>query len=180
MKKDEDNTFELRFDELDRDGWLNLIKSSEYKSIMRKSDKETWRKAYELLKNNKTVNTMEKPEKNGNVIEAFASNLKILTELGGLPITLRTATMKSNTKMEAKQTKDGFEIYILKQYKLYDEFKEPYNIKVIDGYIKIYALTKKETGTPYRMSSGYRDQYIMKKTFPNYQEALKYLEKQAR
>lgn len=52
--------------------------------------------------------------------------------------------MKSNTKMEAKQTKKaGFEIYILKQYKLYDEFKEPYNIKVIDGYIKIYALTKK-------------------------------------
>ena len=92
--------------------------------------------------------------------------------------TLRSATMKSNTRMEAKQTKAGFEIYIVKQYKLYDEFKEPYNIKVIDGYIKIYALTKKETGTPYKMSSGYRDQYIIKKTFSNRQEALKYLEEQ--
>ncbi len=180
MKKDKDNTFELRFDELDREGWLNLIESSEYKSIMRKSDKETWRKAYELLKGNKTVNTMEKPIKNVNVTETFASNWSIITEPGGLPITLRSATMKSNTKMEAKQTKAGFEIYILKQYKLYDEFKEPYNIKVIDGYIKIYTLTKKETGTPYRMSSGYRDQYIIKKTFPNRQEALKYLEQQSK
>ena len=178
MKTDEDNTFELRFDELDRDGWLNLIKSPEYKSVMRKSDKETWKTAYELLKNSKTVNTMKEPKKNRNVTETFASNWSIITEPGGLPITLRSATMKSNTRMEAKQTKAGFEIYIVKQYKLYDEFKEPYNIKVIDGYIKIYALTKKETGTPYKMSSGYRDQYIIKKTFSNRQEALKYLEKQ--
>ena len=180
LVEDEDKIPELRFDLFDKDGWKQLKISKEYKSIMEKSDKKTWEKAYELLKENTTINTMENPRKNENVTEVFASNLEIITNPGGLPITLRTSTMKSKTMIEAKQTKNGYYVYILKHYKLYDEFKQPYNVKIKNGKIvDIIFLNNKETGLPYSMSSGYRDSYIYQGTFKNREEALKFLKGKA-
>lgn len=176
--KDEDGIPELRFDLFDKEGWNEIKNSNSYEIILKKSDNKILEKAYELLMKNEKINTINNPIENKPVYEKFASNLEIITNLGGLSITLRNASMKSKIKMEAKQTKEGYEVYILNHYKLYDEFKEPYNIKVVDAKIvDIILLSKKETGNPYAMSSGYRDRYILKRVFKNRKEALEYIKK---
>lgn len=64
---------------------------------------------------------------------------------------------------------DGIHLKVIKRYKLYDEFKQPYNIS---GGLP----SKKETGTPYNMSDGYKDKILIDRTFKNEREAKKFLE----
>ncbi len=64
---------------------------------------------------------------------------------------------------------DGIHLKVIKRYKLYDEFKQPYNIS---GGLP----SKKETGTPYSMSDGYKDKILIDRTFKNEREAKKFLE----
>lgn len=178
---DEDNIAELRFDLIHNEDWMELIKTPQYKTLLKETDNETLKTAYELLNRSNSVNTWADGNgKENNVKRAtFADNLEIVTDPGGLPITLRTATMKSKTKMIAEQREDGYYVKVYNHYKLYDRFEEPYNVVVKNGKIVgITFLTKKETGNPYSMSSGYRDRSIIEKTFKNKEEALKFIKSQ--
>ena len=173
VNKSIDKRGELRFDKLDKKGYENLIKSKEYESITKKSEKEMWKTTYENIKN---VSTIDKIIENKNVYEIFAENIEIIKDPGGLPITLRTATMRSNTILKAGETNKGYQLEITREYKLYDEFKEPYNVKVIDKKIvDIVFHSKKETGNPYSMSDGYRRSRTERYTFKNRDEAIRFI-----
>ena len=87
----------------------------------------------------------------------------------GLPITLRTSTLRSQAIVYSNKKNDGIHLKVIKRYKLYDEFKQPYNIS--RG-----LPSKKETGTPYSMSDGYKDKILIDRTFKNEREAKKFLE----
>ena len=93
--------------------------------------------------------------KNDDFVQIFVSKklpiqvLKAIFTFGALDITLRRSTIKSNTITQVTQIPGGgINVKIIREYKIYDEFKQPYNIK--DG--KPYSG---ETGNPYSMSSGY-------------------------
>ena len=63
---------------------------------------------------------------------------------------------------------DGIHLKVIKRYKLYDEFKQPYNI--LGG-----LPSKKETGTPYSMSDGYKSVALVDKVFENEKEAMQFM-----
>lgn len=112
-------------------------------------------------------------KKNPNIYQNFVDKklstqvFKALFNFSSLDITLRNSTIKSNTITEVIQIpKGGINVKIIREYKIYDEFKKPYDI--ING--KPYSG---ETGNPYAMSSGYHRDVIFEMNYKNKTEALK-------
>ena len=164
---------ELRMDKINIEGYNKLINSKEYKKMIEDLDRLTYSSSFNYLAKNgfKNLNNIEIENKilNPNFSDGLLKNFfDILTNPGGLPITLRTSTLYSKSLIKTEIKNDGIHLKITKRYKLYDEFKKPYNIKNGLPY-------SKETGTPYSMSDGYKNKVLIDKTFKNEKEALKFL-----
>ena len=144
------------------------------KNAMEESDFLTYSTAFKYFNKNNFDNPPKEPIKNKELFPNFSDGMfkniaDITINPGGLPITLRTSTLRSQAIVYSNKKNDGIHLKVIKRYKLYDEFKQPYNIS---GGLP----SKKETGTPYSMSDGYKDKILIDRTFKNEREAKKFLE----
>ena len=165
---------ELRFDKLDPEGYREITKSEAYKTAMKKSDILTYYKATEYLKKNGFKNSTKEIIENENFkpnfsVGMFRNIADITTNPGGLPITLRTSTLRSQTIVKTDKKSDGIHLKVIKRYKLYDEFAKPYDLTN-----KGFPLGK-ETGTPYSMSDGYKSVALVDRVFENEKEAMQFM-----
>ncbi len=165
---------ELRFDKLDPKGYNKIIKSEAYKNAMEESDFLTYSTAFKYFNKNNFDNPPKEPIKNKELFPNFSDGMfkniaDITINPGGLPITLRTSTLRSQAIVYSNKKNDGIHLKVIKRYKLYDEFAKPYDLTN-----KGFPLGK-ETGTPYSMSDGYKSVALVDRVFENEKEAMQFM-----
>ena len=160
MSKDEDGDVGLRIDAFDPKGFEELKNKREYTiGLYKVNIKSFERTKKEILENGIKNNTLN----NENVQQNFVSQSKILgiiPDSNGLEkvistpekldITYRTGSIKSKTTVQIENwKKDWVKVTLFREYKLYDDFKKPYDFR--------YGLPYSgETGTPYKLLTNYQ------------------------
>ena len=160
MSKDKDGDIGLRVDDFDPKGFETLKNTREYTiGLYKVNIKSFERTKKEILENGIKNNTLN----NENVQQNFVSQSKILgiiPDSNGLEkaistpekldITYRTGSIKSKTTIQIENWKKGWvKVKLFREYKLYDDFKKPYDFK--------YGLPYSgETGTPYKLLTNYQ------------------------
>lgn len=169
LSMDEDGRYELRIDLFDSDGYKKLIETKYFKEVINQIDKRSLKDIKEKLKINGFKNdTIKKENFNGYMVSEnlFKQFFKIILDFGGLDITLRSTTLKSDAKVKVNKRNNKINIEISRRYKISDTFKKPYDI--------IYGLPYDgETGNSYKMTSGYKEDIIFKGEYSTEKEALK-------
>ena len=160
MSKDKDGNIGLRVDDFDPKGFETLKNTREYTIGLYKVNIESFeRTKKEILEKGIKNDTLN----NKNVQQNFISQSKILgiiPDSNGfekvistpekLDITYRNGLIKSKTTIQIENWKKGWvKVQLFREYKLYDDFKKPYDFK--------YGLPYSgETGTPYKLLTNYQ------------------------
>ena len=167
LTKDKDGDEGLNFEILDPKGFKKLENKKEYTIAMYKVNIEVFKAAGSFFEKNGIKNfATENPNVTQNFLgEGKKGYLEAWLRPGDLDITLRTGTLKSYTIIETKKVEGGIYIKLIREHKIYDEFKQPYNIG------KLLHINE-ESGNPYKLISNYHKHVILEGVFKNKSEAL--------